>query len=625
MTFPPVPVFPKALDTDHELFLVYNTTEARIITDNEPWSQEIDIVPVVATALEIWPDNGFANIEGELLYYETVDKDANGKVNKLKKCARSIGGEDTQFNKKGTWIRGFVVAEHHNQMVNGILNTENFVGFNLDPRQETLDWRVRNLENLEIIFDDFTCPDIVFTFNIVEDDPVTGKLAEYLIEIQGTGGAPTGLIATLRIDFGDGESSILLEGTHRYAVNAQVDPVITVTNDKCEIIQTPITRINPTEPPAIIEAVFEIPIPEVPEFPDFTFVPCDIPEADISLPPLVFPCISIEGQIGPIPSVITGPDITLVSNVTITGPDFPVQILHSRVIIEGGPIIIPSIIVFDPPVPPTIIIDPPIPPTIVIVPPQSQIVLALDVTEIPRLEVDWGAPPDMEVALTLAKVAKTPEIFATDPDIVKNFGEEFADLFEASETMKVKYESVGIPEEIRIIPPKMPNIRIDTDDMPRSIKLDCTEANIPTDIVIHGPETPLPNSIRLNGDELPEDIDLVYRGKGIKLDTENVSIKLEMEKEIPTRILVEIPDPIPEKIILDASNVPDRIILEAPEGIPVIVPEGIGIPLLVPDEMPEVEMVWRGSPIEVKITLDEVLDKDTSGKNCVMITPCPVP
>ena len=81
MTFPPIPVFPKAIDTDHELFLVYNTTEARIITDNEPWSQEIDIVPVASTKLEIWADNGFANIEGELLYYESVDKDADGKVN----------------------------------------------------------------------------------------------------------------------------------------------------------------------------------------------------------------------------------------------------------------------------------------------------------------------------------------------------------------------------------------------------------------------------------------------------------------------------------------------------------------------------------------------------------------
>mgnify|MGYP003969120423 CR=1 FL=1 len=621
MTFPPVPVFPKAIDTDHELYLVHNTTETRICVDNVPWSQEIEIVPVSSTSVEIWADNGFANIEGELLYYETVEKDVNGKVNKLKKCARNLGGEDTKLNKKGTWIRSFVVAEHHNQLVDGILNAENFIGFNFDPRQETLDWRIRNLEGLDIIFDDFTCPDIVFTFNIIEDDPVTGKLAEYLIEIQGTGGAPTGLISIITLSFGDGATTDILEGTHRYAVNAQIDPVITVINDSCEIIQTPVNRINPLEPPALVLASFDIPIPEIPEFPDFTFVPCDVPEVDINLPPLIFPCISLEGQIGPLPSVIVGPDINMVSNVTITANN-PIQILQSIVTIEGGPIIIPSIVVFDPPVPPTIIIDPPIPPTIVVVT-QSNIALTLDAADLPRLEVDWGAPPEMEVALTLAKEAKTPEMFAADPAIVRDFGEEFADLFEASQTMKVEYESVGIPEEIRIIPPKMPNVRVDSSDMPRTIKLDCTEAKIPTDIVIHGPETPIPNSIRLNGDDLPEDIGLVYKGKGIKVDTEGVSIKLEMEKEIPTRILVEMPKPIPEKIIIDASGIPDKIVLEAPEGIPLLIPEDIGIPLVMP-ENPEIEMVWKGSPIEVKITMDEVLNKDADGRNCVMITPCPI-
>jgi len=311
----------------------------------------------------------------------------------------------------------------------------------------------------------------------------------------------------------------------------------------------------------------------------------------------------------------------MVSNVTITANN-PIQILQSIVTIEGGPIIIPSIVVFDPPVPPTIIIDPPIPPTIVVVT-QSNIALTLDAADLPRLEVDWGAPPEMEVALTLAKEAKTPEMFAADPAIVRDFGEEFADLFEASQTMKVEYESVGIPEEIRIIPPKMPNVRVDSSDMPRTIKLDCTEAKIPTDIVIHGPETPIPNSIRLNGDDLPEDIGLVYKGKGIKVDTEGVSIKLEMEKEIPTRILVEMPKPIPEKIIIDASGIPDKIVLEAPEGIPLLIPEDIGIPLVMP-ENPEIEMVWKGSPIEVKITMDEVLNKDADGRNCVMITPCPI-
>ena len=613
MTFPPVPVFPEAIDSDYTLFLVHNTTETVTTAENAPWSQEIPIVPVEANDYEIWADNGFANISGELLYYDAVEKDSNGKVNKLKKCARNLGGEPTKLNKKCTWIRSYVVAEHHNQIVNATLKTENFIGYNFDPRQETLDWRIRNLEDLAIIFDDHQCPDVTFTFNVLEEDSITGILTEYLIELN-----PPGLIATVRIDFGDGQSSIMLEGQHRYAVNARIDPVITITNDTCTLIQTPVERSNPSEPPPIINEVFDIPIPEIPEFPDFTFVPCDVPEPDIQLPPLVFPCISLEGQIGPLPSIIEGPEITMVSSVTITGPDQPVQILHSTVEITGG-VNIPPVIELVPEVPPTIIIDPPIPPTIVIVPPQSQITLELNAVDLPRLEVDWGAPPDMEIALTLARNVRIPERFAVDPQLQSEFGEEFADLFEASETMKVEYETVGIPEEIRIIPPELPDIRIITDNIPKSIKFDCSEANIPTDIVIHGPESPIPNSISLEG---PEEIKLVYKGKGIKLDASEVSIKLEMDKEIPHTILVEMPNPIPEKIIVE-SNLPDKIMLEGPVSIPLFLPENLGVQLIMP-ENPEVEMVWRGSPIEVKVTLDEVLDKAADGRNCVMITPCPV-
>lgn len=616
MAFPPIPVYPDALDSDYTLYTVHNTTETKLREDNSAWSQEIDIIPVDPDKTDIWSDNGFANIEGELFYYDSVTKNSNSKVIKLKQCSRQLGG-NTQFNPRGTWVRSYVVAEHHNQLVNGILKTQDFIGYNFDTRQKTLDWRIRNLQTLDIIFDDFDCPDVVFTFNITEDDAVTGKVATYILEI-----TPPGSISNFRLDFGDGNfTTTTLSGTHRYAVNARIDPVVTVSNNKCEILQTPIERINPTEPSPQIEESFVIPIPEIPDFPDFTFVTCEVPEPDIKLPELIFPCISIEGQIGPLPSVITGPDINMVSNVTITSNN-PVQILHSTVTIIGG-INIPPIILIDPPVPPTIIIDPPIPPTIVIVPPQSQIVLELEANELPRLEVDWGSPPEMEVALTLAKNVKTPSRFAVDPEIVGEFGEEFADLFEASETMKVEYETVGIPEEIIIVPPDIPAIKIDADDIPRKIKIDSSEVKIPSDIQIHGPKSPIPNSIRLDGSEVPEAIDLVYKGKAIPVEFTGMPsmIEVKMEKTIPESIIVEMPQPIPDTILIE-HNLPDKLILEGPASIPLELPENIVLPVKFPDEMPEIEMIYRGAPIEVKITMEEIISKDADGKQCVMIVPC---
>src|SRR5688572_19689851 len=116
MAFPPLPVYPHGIDDDYTLYLVFNTTETKLAADNSPWAQEVQIVPVAADEEDIWADNGFANIEGELFYYDSVERNANGKVSKLKGCARNMGGEKTQFNKKGTWIRSYVVAEHHNQL-----------------------------------------------------------------------------------------------------------------------------------------------------------------------------------------------------------------------------------------------------------------------------------------------------------------------------------------------------------------------------------------------------------------------------------------------------------------------------------------------------------------------------
>lgn len=619
MAFPPVPVYPDAIDSDYTLFLVYNTTETKLSADNSPWAQEISVIPVSSDKPEIWADNGFANISGELLYYDSVEKNDNGKVKKLKGCARNLGGNKTKFNKKGTWIRSYVIAEHHNQLVNAVLRTQDFIGYNFDPRQKTLDWRIRNLQELAVIFDDFACPDVNFIFNVTENDPETGILTEYLIQLN-----PPGTLNAFRLDFGDGEFTTTdLDGEHRYSVNATIDPVLTVTNDKCQIIITPVERSNPQEPPPAIEDAFEIPIPEVPDFPDFTFVPCDIPEPDINLPPLVFPCISIEGQIGPIPSVIEGPDFP--SIITINNPN-PINITQSVVTITVTDDI-PDVIIIDPPVPPTIIIDPPIPPTIVIVPPESNITLQLDATELPKLEVDWGNQPTMDVKMQMVKEVKTPQRFSVDEEIVKGFGTEFADLFEAANQFKVEYEAVDFPSEIHIIAPDLPKLEIDAGNIPKSIKLDASEVNIPTDVFIHGPESPIPNSIKFDVTDLPETIGLVAEGVSVTLDTKGASVELKGVEEIPEEILVRMVEPIPTEIFVNASDMPTELrVTGFPESIKLEIPDDLGIPVLFPEEMPKLEIApYRGAPIELKITMDDIMPKEADGRNCVMITPCPIP
>jgi hypothetical protein len=616
MPFPPKSVYPVALDSDYTLFKVYNTTETKLAADNAPWSQEIEILSVGADELEIWADNGFGNVDGELFYYDSVAKNTHGKVYKLKGCARQVGGEKTKFNRKGTWVRSYVVAEHHNQLVEAILKTQNFIGRQFDERIATLDWRIRNLRELEVVFDDFACPDVNFTFNVVDNNPVTGILAQYLIEI-----TPPGSISSFRLDFGDGEfTTTALQGQHRYALNARVDPVVRASNDKCQIIQTPIERENPAEPAPTVNEVFDLPIPEFPNVPDFTFVPCTVPEPEFILPPLVEPCISIEGQLGPIPSIIIGPNINLVSQVVITSTN-PINITQSVVQIVGGENI-PSIILIEPPIPPTIIIEPPIPPTIILVPPQSNITFDLDLTNVPRLEVDWGMPPNMEVALTFAKAVKSPSRFTADPKLVSQFGSEFADLFEANDAVKVEYEPVGIPSEIKVVVPEEMKLGIDGSDLAKhKIKIDCSEVNLPKDIFVHGPDAPIPTSISFEPHDLPSEIPLVYKGQAIPVDASSVPTTIKIEDTIPERIVVEMPRPIPERIIVE-SNIPSEITLLAPESIPIHVPKDVFLPVKFPDVMPQLEMVYKGAPIELKITMDELVSKTADGKQCVMLIPC---
>jgi len=599
MAFPPIPRYPDAIDDDFTLFLVYNTTETKLVAENPAWAQEIDIIPVKPDEEEIWADNGFGNISGELFYYDSVEKNANGKVTKLKDCARELGGNASKWNKKGEWVRSYVVAEHHNQLVDVILKMQDFTGINFDERQRTLDWRIRNLEALEVIFDDFACPNVDFTFNTVEIDNEQGILATYSIEIEGVGAN------TFRLDFGDGEfTTTALSGTHQYAINARIDPVVTVVNDKCQIIQTPIVRDNPAEPPPPVIEEFEIPVPEFPPVPDFTFIPCDVPEPELNFPPLVLPCADV-----PSATNVEIGDISIPSQITTITGNIP-----SNITIDN----VPSIIVFDPPVPPTIIIDPPIPPTIVIVPPESEVSITLNAEDLPSLQVDWGAPPEMEVQMTMVKPVETPKNLTDEDLLVSEFGTEFADLFEAQGQMKVEYEPVSLPSEIRIIAPDLPKVEVEAKGIPEKIEVDVKDAAIPEDIKIHGPDDPIPNSINIVGESIPDEIELKI----------HEAIKVELETVFPESIKVEL-EGMPDSIKLDAPetigvDMPSVITVEGfPESIGLDIPDDIGIPLILPPEMPEVEMVYKGSPVEVKISMDEILSKNEEGQNCVMITPCP--
>jgi hypothetical protein len=382
--FIPQSVYPYGIDTDYTLFKVKNTTESFIASDNFAWSETIFILPYTNPYLaeDPWPDNGFATIDGELLYYNRVEKDyTNGKVIALKDCIRNLGGKETHFNKAGTPIRGFVVAEHHNQLVKALINLEKFVGIDFDIDQTTLDWKIRNLLLTPPILDDYGCPEINFTFTILKNDAITGVLVSYNLQING-------VYSSFTIDFGDGEStSSNLSGTKIYAPASNIDPVVTVITEKCNTVQTALERTNPTEPKLPTKQQrLNLVIPPCPAIPDFSIPDPNIPVANINIPPIVFPCIDIPSVLLPsiyinipsmyinVPSVVSFTPVNIPTLISFTPVNIPSLISFTNLPVIPSTIsfiasfFIPSIISIVPNIPSIISIVPNIPSIISIVP-----------------------------------------------------------------------------------------------------------------------------------------------------------------------------------------------------------------------------------------------------------------
>ncbi len=631
--FPPLPVYPNGIDSDTTLYLVFNTAEALLARDNEPFTEEIEIVPVFPGENDVWPNNGFATISGELFYFDAVEKNEFGKVNKLKRIARNLGGSQTQFNKADSCnkVRGFVVAEHHNQLVDTICKIEKFVGTNFTEDCATLDKRIRSLQELGIIFDDFSCPDVSFTFITVDNDPTTGVLINYFIDIQG-------IFTSFRLDFGDGDfTTSIASGTKRYAPNSTIDPVITISNDRCEITQTNIARLESTEPRAQVEEDdFEIPIPEIPEIPEFECPDFDIGAVGVNLPPIIFPCLTLESPdgSGTIISAIIG-EGGIPSNIELIGINIP-----SIIEVIGGSIpsfidtSIPSRIFVDPVIPPVISIDPPIPPVISV----DIDLAAFDNLLLPMLGIEWGNVPQLDLNLNLASPFTNKTVRLNEPrtkprtkpintaydKLRKELGEEFEDFFgdnvpepeEELEIVTLEAADFGFPSEIRIIPPDIPDVRL-VHEIPTKIDVEFPE--IP-DIKIHGPDTPL-----------PKQIEIVNKGlipTTIAIDATNIPNKITLDSNIPSKIMVEMVKPIPTTIMIDGSSIPDKIqVVGFPESIELKAPSAI--PLTLPEDI-EVPLVFKGdpiqvAPIDVKIEMDigKLIGENEEGNNCVMITPCP--
>jgi hypothetical protein len=129
---------------------------------------------------------------------------------------------------------------------------------------------------------------------------------------------------------------------------------------------------------------------------------------------------------------------------------------------------------------------------------------------------------------------------------------------------------------------------------------------------------PLPSEIKVIAEDVP---------KSINIDAINVPSAIELiAPDLPAAIILETAHDFPTSIKLDATDIPDTIQVV---GIPSTIELSGNIPSVIELKMPEdpeIEMVYRGSPIDVKVELD--IKKltggdDENGPACVAIIPCP--
>lgn len=292
------------------------------------WQTIIYIVPVKSGKPELWADSGYVTIEGELIYYSSVTR-VSGAVTQFNSCIRRVNGTPPRNNPIGTSVRGFVIAEHHNNLARALVNIESFIGITDSTDKESIVWKLNYINSLLPYTDDAGCPQLEFWYRIVSEDPIRGTEIFYNLTINST--QPyTGFT----INFGDGTTeNELLSGTHYYSPNKKIEPVATVDSPSCQGIQTSAQSISLDDLQQVDLITINnqpIIVPTIPDFPNFSLATVnDVPDA-IQFPPIVFPCLDI-GPFGPIviPSSISLINANVIPSVISFNnvPTFPSSIV----------------------------------------------------------------------------------------------------------------------------------------------------------------------------------------------------------------------------------------------------------------------------------------------------------
>lgn len=354
----PVSRFPDELDNNESLFEVFNMSESVLSKDFNITDLEISIVPREWNTTQLWSHyGGFLNIEGEIIYYKSVEfenhpnppsstnpqvtffndnnitEEEKNKYRRVTKFKNLIRYANSRNHVIGESIRGYVMSQHHNALKDALLGIETLIGIDNSFDHLSLDFRLRDLEELNVEQDDINCPYGTFWYEILSSDDFN-KVVQFHISV-----------------IGDFDSFEFLPKENSTPITNDLNPIITYNNNEEISASLKVTRGDCCscssegtilcEPCEFVPILDDIPILECPtiepfEVPSFNCdcsVTIDCPECEICTTPtaVTFPSIPETIVLTGFPTeiIVSVPEITVPSittaidvniNVDFSGP-----------------------------------------------------------------------------------------------------------------------------------------------------------------------------------------------------------------------------------------------------------------------------------------------------------------
>jgi hypothetical protein len=190
------------------------------------------------------------------------------RIASLSMLRRGLRGTPVLTHASGAMVRSFIMAEHHMLAARAALLVQERIGIDMSEDRASLDFRLRDLDDICVEGEDWPCPEIDFYYRPVEQE--TGGqcvvIDEYQFNLRVNGD-----YNSFGIFFGDGSGvTDDLQPIHQYAPSSRVEPSAFASNEDCRVStafyeeQADIGEI-PEIPDVLCP---EIVIPDIPAIPD---------------------------------------------------------------------------------------------------------------------------------------------------------------------------------------------------------------------------------------------------------------------------------------------------------------------------------------------------------------------